>query len=162
MPRSIGRRRPFHTGTQVEMVALLVGAALAAFTIAVVAYPFLRSRLRSVRSRPPTEARLATPELENIYDAVRTLQLEFQLGRVPENLYQEQLQSYRLQAAAALRQEMTEQTGAMDRLLEQEVLVARAALRSTNGGPGPCPNCGSSPGAEMTTCPECGASLKPT
>ena len=142
------------------MTALVVGAVLAAFSIAVLAYPFLRSRLRSVRSGPQDKSGPGAPELENIYDAVRTLQLEFQLGRIPENLYREQLRSYRLQAAAVLKQEMTENTGPPGQLLEQEVLAARAALRSANGSPAPCPNCGSAPAAEMTNCPECGASLQ--
>ena len=140
-------------------MALLVGAALALFSIAIVVYPFLRRRFRFGTGRPKSEVRPTAPELDAIYDAIRTLQLEYQLGRVPEYLYREQLQSYRVQAATALRQEMTEQTSDLERLFEQEVLVARAVLRSVNGGPRPCPNCRSLPGPELTLCPECGAQL---
>ena len=142
-------------------MAWIVGAALALFSIVVVVYPFLRSRLRSGTSWRRSDARPTTPELQAIYDAVHTLQLEYQLGRIPQNMYREQLQSYRFQAAAALRKAMTDGPGAQDWLLEQEVLVARAALRSSNGGPRPCPNCRSLPEIEMTRCPECGAQLNP-
>ena len=143
-------------------MAWVVGAALAVFSILVVAYPFLRSRLWSRTGLPRSRARPTVLELEAIYDAVHTLQLEYQLGRIPENLYREQLQGYRLQAAAALRQGTTEEPGALDWLLEQEVLVARAALRIADGGPRPCPNCRSLSAAGMTRCPECGAQLKLT
>jgi len=44
-------------------------------------------------------------------DAIRTLQLEYQLGKLPDDLYQEQLRAYRLQAASLLRQQAEGQTG---------------------------------------------------
>ena len=141
-------------------MALLVGGALALFSIAIVIYPFLRRRFRFRTGSPKSEARPTAPELEAIYDGIRTLQLEYQLGRVPEYLYREQLQSYRVQAATALRQEVTEQTSDPERLFEQEVLVARAVLSSANGGPRPCPNCRSLAAPGLTLCPECGAQLK--
>ena len=143
------------------MIALLVGAAMVVLSVGIILYPFLRSRHRSRTLRQDSEARPTAPALEAIYDGIRTLQLEYQLGRVPEYLYREQLQSYRVQAATTLRQEMTEQASDLERLLEQEVLVARAALGSTNGGPRPCPNCRSLLGPGLTLCPECGAQLKP-
>lgn len=143
------------------MIALLVGAALTLLSIAIVIYPFLRGRYRSRVGRPKSEARPTIPELGAIYDGIHTLQLEYQLGRIPENLYREQLLSYRVQAATALRQDMTEEPGDLEQLLEQEVLVARAALRSANGGPRPCPSCRSLLEPGLTLCPECGAQLKP-
>ena len=140
-------------------MTLLVGAALAVFSLAIVVYPFLRSRLGSRDGGARAETRTAAPELESIYDAIGTLQLEYQLGRIPEHLYREQLQGYRVQAATTLRRGMATREGDMDWLLEQEVLVARAALRSANGGPRPCPNCRTLSGPGMAVCPECGARL---
>lgn len=136
----------------------LVGAVLAVFSIAIVAYPFLKSRLwaGSGDGGPGTDS---ATELGNIYDAIRTLQLEYQLGQVPDNLYREHLRDYRLQAAATLRRRMEGQASAPEWLLEQEVLAARAVLRAANGGPGPCPNCRSLPGPGLSVCPECGAEL---
>ena len=139
-------------------MTLLVGAVLAVFSIAVVAYPFLKSRLRagSGDGRPGTDS---ATDLANIYDAIRTLQLEYQLGQVPDNLYRGHLRDYRLQAAASLRQRMMERASAPDWLLEQEVQAARAVLRVTNGGPRPCPSCRSLPGPGLRVCPECGTEL---
>mgnify|MGYP000288879470 CR=1 FL=1 len=45
-------------------------------------------------------------------------------------------------------------------MLEQEVLVTRAALRGTEGGPRACPNCRSLVAPELLGCPECGASME--
>ena len=139
-------------------MALLVGALLAVFSIAIVAYPFLKSRFRP-GSGDPRPGAASAADLGNIYDSIRTLQLEYQLGQVPEHLYREQLRDYRLQAATALRQRMEEQASDPDWLLEQEVLTARAALRADKGGPWPCPNCRSLPGPGLRVCPECGAEL---
>ena len=140
-------------------MAILVGAALAVFSVAIVVYPFLRPRLWARSDGPRAGVGLAGLDLETIYDAIRTLQLEYQLGQIPENLYREQLQGYRPQAAAALRQRINERAGPPDWLLEQEILVARAALGGTDSGPRPCPNCRSLPGPGMAVCPECGAKL---
>ena len=135
-----------------------VGALMALFSIAIVAYPILKSRLRagSGDGRPGTDS---ATELGNIYDAIRTLQLEYQVGQVPANLYRQHLRDYRLEAASALRRRMEEQASAPDWLLEQEVLAARAVLRVTDGGPKPCPNCRSLPSPGLRVCPECGTEL---
>ena len=138
-------------------MALIVGAALAAFSVAILAYPFLRSRMKAGTKGPTYDATAAAPELEPIYDAIQTLQLEYQLGSVPEHLYREQLRGYRTQAAAVLRQRVEVRAGAPEWLLEQEVLVARAAIRGSDGGPRPCPNCRSLVSPGLAVCPECGA-----
>ena len=140
-------------------MTLLVGAVLAVFSIAIIAYPFLKSRLRAGSGDGRPSADSAT-ELGNIYDAIRTLQLEHQLGHVTDNLYREHLRDYRLQAAATLRQRMENRAGAPDWLLEQEVLAARTVLRAASGGPMPCPNCRSLPGPGLRVCPECGNELE--
>ena len=72
-------------------MTLIVGAALALFSLVIVAYPFLKSRIVAGVSRGPAATGDAAPELEPLYDAIRTLQLEYQLGKIPESLYREQL-----------------------------------------------------------------------
>ena len=141
-------------------MTLIVGAVLALFSLMIVAYPFFKSRMASGGSQRPANTAPPAPELEPVYDAIRTLQLEYQLGKVPENLYREQLTAYRLQAASFLRQRFQERAGAPEWMLEQEVLVTRAALRGTEGGPRACPNCRSLMSPEMAACPECGANLE--
>ena len=153
------RRRPkFCQDNRVEFMALILGAVLAVFSIAIVAYPLLKSRLQARSEDGRLNARWPT-DLENLYDAIRTLQLEYQLGQLPETLYREHLRDYRIQAAATLRQQTKDQTGPPAWLVEQEVLIARAARGVTNGGPRPCPSCRSLPAAGMRVCPECGTEL---
>ncbi len=132
---------------------------MAVFSLAVIVHPFLRARNSSPASEDGRAAVAEPPELGPIYDAIRTLQLEYQLGKIPENLYQEQLRGYRRQAALVLRQQSESPTRDSGWLLEQEVLVARAALRNRNGGPRPCPGCRSLVTGGLAVCPECGHSL---
>ena len=159
-------------------IYLVLGAALAVLSIAIVCYPFLKARSgsRSVElSEPgnPSLGSMADAEMpDRWYDAIRILQLEYQLGKVPEETYQEQLREYRLRAAAALRQriEAAEAAGESfpgrtvpppdaERLLEQEILVARAALFGGNGRSQACTCCGGSVEQEVSECPWCHARL---
>ena len=131
-------------------MALVIGAVLALLSVAVAVYPFARRRLgwdkaadTAVDAAGDGAVAAATGDgadtasLEDIYAAIRTLQLERELGRVPEGLYREQLKDYRIQAALALRrQEHSAAAGTgmgdaaqEDDVLEREIRAARAGLR---------------------------------
>ena len=138
-------------------MGLVLGAALALFSVAIVAFPFLKSRLRNWGEGPVVAAGQEAPEIESIYEAIRILRLEHELGQVPDQLYREQLQGYRLQAATALRQRVKEREGDPEWALEQEVLAARTALRGAGGVSTPCPSCGADSVPGDGGCPECGA-----
>ena len=140
-------------------MALVIGTLLALFCIAIVAYPFFKTRLVAGPGDDGPSGEQAV-QLGDIYDRIRTLQLEYELGQVPEHLYREQLREYRLQAAAALRRQVQEQAAAPEWLLEQEVLAARGGLRSEQGGAEACPNCRTIPGPGLEVCPECGTELE--
>jgi hypothetical protein len=137
-------------------MGLVLGAALALFSIAIVAFPFLKSRLRDSGEVPVTAVGQEALEMESLYEAIRILRLEYELGQVPQQLYREQLQGYRLQAAAALRQRVMDREGDPEWALEQEVLTARAALRGAGGVSLPCPSCGAASTPGGGPCPECG------
>ena len=155
-------------------MALTIGAILALLGVAVAVYPFLRHRFLAPAPREdevaaeagrtgnslPDSGELAD-ELETIYAAIGTLQLERQLGNIPEGLYREQLNGYRRQAARLLRQREREQAGNEDWALEEEIKVARAGLYRPQEGGDSCPNCGRPvpPGAD--SCSECGVALRP-
>ncbi len=122
-------------------MAVLIGALLAILVIGVVLYPFIKTRFRpsprpSATPLPPVgEGLRVRVTREAIYEEIRTLQLEYELGSIEESEYRQQLRSYRLQAASALRdQERLEQE--LDRLLEEEILAARAPSHA----PEPLPN----------------------
>ena len=136
-------------------VAIIIGSILAIFTLSVVAYPFLKSRWRITPNSPTVGRGTLAPELESVYDAICTLQLEYQLGHVPQELYQEQLRGYRLRAAAALKRIETDRADDPEWILEQEVLAARAALR----GAYLCKTCGTATEVVGDVCPNCGTEL---
>lgn len=146
-------------------MAIFIGAMLALLSIAVIVYPFIQARRAGVGTSPaPTEGAAEQPEdegpdLESIYEAIRTLQLEHQVGNVPLGLYREQLDAYRIQAAQAMKRQMETQTRDADWALEQEIMVARASLTQANGHSAPCANCGNRVSAGLTHCPECSAEL---
>ena len=94
-------------------MAITLGAILALLSVAVAVYPFLQRRFfgPSANETPEASGEAGggeTPEpsdgLASIYDAIRTLQLERELGNIPEGLYREQLNGYRMQAALVLRE----------------------------------------------------------
>ena len=115
-------------------MALLLGALLAVGALVVVIWPFLRWE-RGV-SNPVSDPSAGMAEMrqrrEAIYREMRTLETEHGLGQVDAQEYEERLQGYRLQAAAALRQEeeLAGRVARLDRAVEEEIQAAR---RSLNG-----------------------------
>lgn len=78
--------------------------AVALLVVGVVAWPLLVGRRRT---QPAAETEPAddsnAPALEDVYEAIRTLQMEHGLGRINDADFQEQLDEYRRQAAVILR-----------------------------------------------------------
>ena len=126
-------------------MALIIGTVLALLSVAVAVYPFARRRLgwdkadnaaAAGAAEKSPESAADTASLADIYAAIRTLQLERELGSIPEEQYQEQLNDYRIQAALALRQQEQAAAGPGieppapgDAELEREIRAARAGLR---------------------------------
>ena len=144
-------------------MAVIVCLALALLSIGVVVYPFWRRRSAPADAQPENTSSgvvQSEADLNAVYDAIRTLQLEHQLGNIPLGLYREQLQDYRLQAAAILRDQAEAAARDEEWLLEQDVGLARAALGYTNGAATQCPNCGAPVAPDWRECPECSAELR--
>ena len=137
---------------------LVIGAALALFCIAILAYPLLKSRSGGQRVRPAPDVSLGSQELEAVYQNIRTLRLDYQMGNVPESSFREQMNDYRLQAALALRRGTEAVDGDAGQLLEHEVLLARFALNGAGGGVAFCPRCGADLDEEASECQRCAAS----
>ena len=86
-------------GLAIAVALLIVGA---------VAWPFLSGRWRAAGNAPdPVDAdgqgSASTAALEDVYDAIRTLQMEHSLGRIDDGDFREQLAQYRRQAAEIMR-----------------------------------------------------------
>jgi hypothetical protein len=151
-------------------MALVIGGILSLLAIAVAVYPFLRHRFSGDSDAPlpdesgnPTgvDAARAEDELSEIYDAINTLRLERELGNIPDGLYREQLNGYRLRAAQALRNRELNEAGGEGWAIEEEIKVARSGLYGTglygSGGAGlPGTNCGKSVVTDADECTECG------
>lgn len=131
-------------------MALVIGTVLALLSVAVAVYPFARRRLGWDKGGKAaadgavgaeTGEGVDTAALADIYAAIRTLQLERELGSIPEELYREQLADYRIQAALALRRQEQAAAGGTgmspaapgDEELEREIRAARAGLRRAAG-----------------------------
>ena len=86
-------------GLAIAVALLIVGA---------VAWPFLAGRWRTSGNAPESadvssEAPARTAALEDVYEAIRTLQMEHSLGRVDDEDFREQLNQYRREAAEIMR-----------------------------------------------------------
>ena len=105
----------------------LIVLLLVVLTIAVLLYPFLKPRRSGDEPKLDDSFLEAGSQRGAIYEEIRALQLERDLGRIAEEEYQQRLQSYRVQAAATLREEgrLREESGTLDQVLEEEVREAR-------------------------------------
>ena len=142
-------------------MAIAIAGILGVLSIAVLVFPFLKYRSRGPATDPVPLSASSGPELDAIYDALRTLQLEHQLGNVPETTYREQLEGYRLQAAVLLRQQSEDEEQSGRQELEQEILAARAAINGSDNLAGACPECSATLLAPVQRCPQCHAELTP-
>ena len=115
-------------------MAIVVGVVLAIFSLVIVIFPLVMARSRKGAS---IGGKVVSPdmlEFQSIREAIQTLRLDYDLGNVTGQHYQEQLQGYRLAAANALRRQGQAAQDAEERLLEQEILKARAALGAVEDG----------------------------
>ena len=115
-------------------MAIVVAVALSIFCLAVVVFPLVLARYGH-RTRG-VEAAVSADALEYqaIREAILTLRLDYDLGKVGPEQYQEQLQGYRLAAADALRRDSQAGEYETEMRLEDEVLAVRSNL-GPPGGP---------------------------
>ena len=127
-------------------MAIIIGAVLSLFSIAVLLYPFFKApragTMAATLKNDGLENGGESPqELESVYQAIRTLQLEHQLGRVPDGSYEDQLDAYRIEAAEILRNRALARAPGKDAnrdpgvsgeseeaALEREILLARVMI----------------------------------
>lgn len=138
------------------VISILFGAVLAVFSFAVVCYTFVRGRhLATANSSPAADDQ----ELADIFDAINTLDLEYQLGRMPQEDFQTHYQAYRIQAATVLRDQLESGRGDPAWVLEQEILLVRGDQDSAAGRVMACPDCSAAVLEGTLACPRCGAEM---
>ena len=116
-------------------MAIVVAVALSIFCLAIVGFPLVLARYGHRTSGIGAAASPDALAYQSIREAILTLRLDHDLGKIGPEQYQEQLQSYRLAAADALRRHSQAGEDEMEMLLEDEVLAARSNL-GRSGGPG--------------------------
>ena len=141
--------------------AVLLGAALAVFSLVMAGYPVLRDAFFRPAQRGDGDAASAEPGddvgLESIYDSIDTLELEYQLGNLPEAEYRRQLQAYRLEAAAVVKAQMERGDGAFGQCVAP---CGGALAAGGNAAMAACPQCDAPiPAAHSGACPGCGVAV---
>ena len=140
------------------VIAISLGAALAVFSFCVVYYTFMRARpYGTVEAN--TLASTDDQALADIFDAINTLDLEYQLGRLAEEEFQTQFQAYRVRAAEVLRDQLDAGRGDPAWALEQEVLLVTGTQAGVTSRVMACPDCSSAVLAGTPLCLNCGAEM---
>ena len=116
----------------------LIVSLLAIFAVVMVAYPFFRrSGPQSGQDDSMSAEVRERRRREEMYQEIRALQMEFQLGTLEEAEYRRQLQLCRMEAARSIRDE---ELSLRDRELEERIFSSRlSAIREaspTNPGSG--------------------------
>jgi len=105
------------------LIPFLIVTLLAIFVVAMVAYPFFR---RSDPSGGPdgSQSTLAAEKRrrEEMYQEIRALQMEFQLGTLEEPEYRRQVQLCRMEAARSIR---AEELSLLDMEMEERIFSSR-------------------------------------
>ncbi len=142
-------------------MAILIGVLLALCSAVVLALPFVRRSRRGHSGFPPDVMEEARGRREAMYQEVLTLRLDYEAGTVPEREYRARLHSYRLRAAAALRDEklLEERVTALDRDLEAEIQQARRSYREARDHGLTCVHCGKPLPSGSEVCAQCGKEL---
>ena len=141
-------------------MGILLGLVLAIICATVLVLPFLSAR-RNPMKRELDDLSETTRQREAIYDEIRMLQLERDVGRVEQLDYEKGLHRLRLEAATILRREeqIVRSRGDQDWALEKEVRSMRQQLTVTSVGQVTCPNCSVGVETPASECPHCGTPL---
>lgn len=142
-------------------ISIFIGAILAVFSVALVGYAFVRGHQPGPDAGAGLPQESDDPALGDIFDAIRTLELEYQLGRMPQEEFQAQFQAYRVQAATVLRDQLEAGLGDPAWVLEQEILLARDAQEIASERTMACPDCSAAVPEGTRACPNCGAEMVP-
>ena len=138
-------------------MAFILGLSFAFLAILLLAWPVLR-RSRAAPDTTPSQGPLSEVALRRsrIYDDIKTLVLDHELGNIPDQEYEEKLAAYRIDAARAIRdQEQLQQAQAsLEDALESEVLELRRSWGSVKET-AICAVCDREVDAAAGLCPRC-------
>ena len=111
-------------------MSLAIGLILAIVSVVVVASPFFLSRRRRRAGNAGQSLEEVMAKRERIYEEMRTLQVDFQLGNIDEDEYESLMRTHRLEAAALVQQQESLEQEARHRALEDEIRAFRRGRKN--------------------------------
>ena len=138
-------------------MAYLLGFLLALVSIALLALPFLRQMHTASGSSSSLDSLKDVQwQYQQVYDEIKTLILDYELGNVPPEEYSEKLGAYRLQAASLLRQqeELLHEVEDLEDEIEDKVLALRVSWGTVKQVT-ICGECGGERDVNAALCPRC-------
>lgn len=142
-------------------MAIFIGLLLGLISMVLLALPVLTRGRRGPRPVSPLGSLDEIRQRRRqIYDEMRSLILDYQLGNLSPRDFQGRLEIYRLQAAYALREEdgTQEALRGVEAALEDDVLNLRRSWGSVDGVV-LCKRCGHEMDVKAPLCPRCATSL---
>ena len=112
-------------------MAIAFGALLAFFVVAVIAYPFLRSRRYRLASQRFVNREKLRVERLQVYRKISDLEVDHASGDLTESDFQSQRDQLRVTAAELLREESGPDGPAMDSDEQLEQEISRMRKRSS-------------------------------
>ena len=142
--------------------SILLGVALLIVVLLYLARPLLRRQ--STQKAPQTQRQQLLNQKEATITQILSLEFDFETGKVPQALYQQQRADLIAEAAIILeRLDALPQDEAVDAEIEAAIAHLRehvpAPLVSTNGHKRYCPECGTAVDLGDKFCANCGHKL---
>lgn len=142
--------------------SILLGAALLIVVLLYLARPLLRQK--STGKAPQTQRQQLLNQKEATITQILSLDFDFETGKVPQTLYEQQRSELIAEAAIILeRLDSLPQDEVVDAEIEAAIAHLRehvpAPLASTNGHKRYCPECGTAVDLSDKFCANCGHKL---
>ena len=109
-------------------MAMFLGALLGLLCVGVAIYPFVKYKYFPRLGIRTYENNREFNVFDDLMQAIRTLNLDYELGKIPEETYLNQLNSYRNQAAAIIKNRDVSTGITLKLEIEQEIMIVRSKL----------------------------------
>ena len=109
-------------------MGMFLGGLLGLLCIGVAIYPFVKHKYFPGLGIKTLESDRESQSFNDLIQNIRTLNLDYELGSIPEETYRSQLDVYRNQAAKIIRNRDVPAGITLKSEIEQEILIARSKL----------------------------------
>ena len=109
-------------------MAMFLGGLLGLLCMGVAIYPFVKYKYFPGLGIKTLENDRASNSFNDVMQNIRALNLDYELGSIPEEAYHSQLDVYRNEAAKIIRNRDVSTGITLTSEIEQEILIARSKL----------------------------------